>query len=108
MAAIFLLSGGKSMVPLSLQLISYFWALLTKVLWALAHPGRENHRLFVHISSFQEQKSLWGFINSLATPGDPSSFLLSRGRTLLSGRFPAPRRCSQSPAAQTLCSPMPD
>lgn len=94
----------EALVPLSLQLISYFWvlisetddcpgscfwALLTKVLWALAHPRRENHKLFVQISSFEEQKSLWGFMNSLTSPGDPSSFLLPRVRTLLWGSFPA-------------------
>lgn len=84
MAVIFLLPGDRSMVPLSLRLISHFWvligetgdcpgncfwALLPKVLWALTHPRRENHRLFVQIISFQEQKSLWGFINSPTSPG---------------------------------------
>lgn len=70
---------------------SCFWALLPKVLWALTHPRGENPRHFVQISSFQEQKSLWGFINSLTSPSDPSSFLLPRVRTLLWGCFPAPR-----------------
>lgn len=84
MAIIFLPSGGRSMVPLSLQHISYFWvlisetddcpgscfwALLPKVLWTLAHPRRENHRLFIQINSFQEQKSFWGFTNSFTSLG---------------------------------------
>lgn len=75
---------------------SCFWALLPKVLWALTHPRRENHRLFVQISSFQEQKSLWRFINFLTSPGDSSSFLLPRVRTLLYGCFPAPRETPRS------------
>lgn len=81
MAIIFLPSGGRSMVPLSVQRINYFWvlisetddccfwALLPKVLWTLAHPRRENHRLFIQISTFQEQKSFWGFTDSLTSLG---------------------------------------
>lgn len=110
------------MVLLSLQHINYFsvlisetedppgscfWALLPKVLWPLAHPRRENRRLFVLISSFQEQ-SLFGDLLIPSPPLVPMFILAASCQDFALGQFSSSKRDTRAPAAQTFCSAMPD